>query len=286
MKFLFNKDFSDAQIEMEKEEPERELRINPATCSAGDFKNFASSFMFSTRTHMELLSEINTKLDKVIESNKVIEGRVDTLETDVGALKEDLTAAMEFKDQEILELRQLLKTEKERIDALDIKISDLTRTQDSDNRARQVQCNKLMDDTLTLERYTRSFNFRMFNLKEAAGETTKDVIERVNQVIDQVTGGSGIQVEYGHRTGARRTDGKDRPVICRIANRLQRAVVMSRREDFFKAGFPLFDDLPAADLTEKKKHAAVMKLKWAAGQKNQLFARGKWYLNGTVYNGE
>ena len=60
---------------------------------------------------------------------------------------------------------------------------------------------------------------------------------------------------------------------------------MKRRDDFFKKGYLLFDDLPAADLEEKKKHSEAMKQLWAQGQKNQMFVRGKWYLNGAVYNG-
>ena len=60
---------------------------------------------------------------------------------------------------------------------------------------------------------------------------------------------------------------------------------MSKRADFFKAGFPIYDDLPAPDLAEKKKYSAVMKQKWEAGQRKQIFTRGKWFLNGEVFEG-
>ena len=123
----------------------------------------------------------------------------------------------------------------------------------------------------------------MFNIPEAANEKNTDVMEKVNLVINQVTG-LDVSVEFGHRTGKPRTDGKPRPVICRIASRAERMDMMAKRSEFFTKGYPIYDDLPVVDLEEKKKHATVMKEKYELRQKTQ-FIRGKWYLNGEVYNG-
>ena len=144
-------------------------------------------------------------------------------------------------------------------------------------------CDKLSAETLTLERYTRSYNFRLFNVPEVAGESAKDVMEKVNTLIHQVTG-VDLKVEFGHRTGSKRDDDSPRPVICRIASRSQKMEMMAKRGEFFTKGFPIYDDLPAVDLLEKKKHAAVIKVKYEQKHKTQ-FIRGKWYLNGEVYNG-
>ena len=284
MKFIFHQDFCDTMRDMEEETPEREITINPKTCSAPEFKNFAFSYMFSTRSHLNLLNDINSKLDQVIESNRLVEGRVTTLEDDVATIKSDMTRDLEFKDGEIADLRGKVTEGKKRMDQLDIQIADLVATHTRDTEALRGLCGKLTADTLTLERYTRSYNFRLFNMKEANDEKTTDVIDKVNDLISRVTG-SDIKVEYGHRTGPKMNDGKDRAIICRIASRLERAAVRSKRDKFFAAGFPIYDDLPAPDLVEKKKYSAVMKQKWEAGQRKQLFTRGKWYLNGVVFKG-
>ena len=59
---------------------------------------------------------------------------------------------------------------------------------------------------------------------------------------------------------------------------------MAKRGEFFKKNRPIYDDLPQADLKEKQKHSAVMKLKYEQRHKTQ-FMRGKWFLDGIEFNG-
>ena len=284
MKFLFHNDFCNAMNEMEGEKDEREITINPNSCSQDKFKSFTCSYIYSTRNTMSLLSDISEKLDTVISNSQLLEGRVKSLEEDVVVIKQDMTNALELKDSEILELRGLITENKKRMDDMDLVLGQLRADHGRETAAWKKKTEKLAEETLTLERYTRSFNFRMFKLNESAGETSKDVVDAVNKIIHEVIG-KPIKVEYGHRSGPKRPDGQSRAVICRIASRSERAEVMKRRNDFFKKGYLLFDDLPAADLAEKKKHSEAMQRLWAQGQKNQLFVWGKWYLNGAVYNG-
>ena len=284
MKFVFNTDFALAMGEMEREIPERELIITPDTATNSQFKHFTCSFMFSTLKNLDLLNELNSKMDQVIQSNDALVKRVQKFEENLETLKNDMTTALEYKDGEIADLTASLEAGKLRMDKLEETITNLVKKQQSDVTDVNKRCTKLDKDTLTLERYTRSYNIRLFKVLESEGEKTKDVIEKVNTLISQVTG-SDIKVEYGHRTGPRREDGRPRAIICRIASRLDRAAVMAKRGEFFKKGFPIYDDLPASDLAEKKKYADIMKTKFEAGQTTK-FVRGEWYVNGLVYRAE
>lgn len=240
--------------------------------------------MFSTLNISKLLSDIDTKLDNVILAQEATELRVKSVEDGMASLTRDVNTAFENKDAEITDLKADILAGVTRMNQLEELITELTNKQGLDLSALKKQCKKLGEDTVTLERYTRSFNLRLFNIAESEGEKTHDVINKVNTLIHQVTG-HDIKVEYGHRTGPKRNDGKQRAIICRIASRQDRAEVMGRRQQFFLKGHPIYDDLPSSDLDEKKKHSVVMKEKWANKQKTQ-FIRGKWYLNGQVYNGE
>lgn len=268
--------------ELEKDDG-KEMKINPNDVSASKFKEFACGFMFSTGKQLTVLSEINTKLDAVVAANAANLTRIETLENDVSELKNDLQGVVDLKDREINDLHVEVVKSNEKIAELERKINSISTKQEKDLVDLNQKCGKLREETLTLERYTRSFNFRLFNLPgDDAGEKSKDVIRKVNALITEVTG-THTKVEFGHRTGPRRADGP-RAVICRVASRSEKMEMMTRRGEFFTKGHPIYDDLPFVDLEEKKKHAAAMKVRYDQHQKTQ-FIRGKWYLNGVVYNG-
>ena len=269
---------------MDNEENEREVIINPNEISNGDFKKHTCSFMFSTLKQFNLLSEINAKLDLAIASNAATDARVTDLEESVTKIRFDLDSALETKDTEIASLERKVRESDAKMEQLSTTIETMKISQKVQTDDLNKLCRKLSEETLSLERYTRSFNIRMFNLQETPGEKAHDVISKLEQAIHEVTG-VAINVEYGHRTGPKRRDGKPRAVICRIASRQQRAVIMAKREEFFKKQLPIYDDLPAADLVEKKKYADIMKEKWSA-KKKVRFVRGHWEVDDVVYKGE
>ena len=91
MKFIFDKAYSDAMEGLDNDEDdEKEMKINPNTVSAGDFKKFTCGFMYSTLKSMDLLDEMNTKLDLAISTNSATEERVKTLEGTVTKMEEAL----------------------------------------------------------------------------------------------------------------------------------------------------------------------------------------------------
>ena len=237
MKFIFDGNYTKAMEEMENESEEREMHLNPSDVNTPKFITFTSGFMFSTCKQLSVLNEINGKLDTVIAESEANKARIVTIESEVDTLKSDLQAAIDFKDNEIRDLSGKLTVSNQRIDQLDLKINTLTSKQGKDLCVLTKICDKLSAETLTLERYTRSYNFRLFNVPEVAGESAKDVMEKVNTLIHQVTG-VDLKVEFGHRTGSKRDDDRPRPVICRIASRSQKMEMMSKRGEFFKKGFP------------------------------------------------
>ena len=122
----------------------------------------------------------------------------------------------------------------------------------------------------------------MFNLPEKPAEKTAETITAINKVITEVTG-EDIRIEYGHRTGKQREVGP-RAVIFRFISRQERWAVLGKRKEFFKEGYPIFEDLPEEDLAEKKKHSAAIKVLHDNGDKVTFF-RGKWHVNRVEYNG-
>ena len=126
MKFIFDKAYSDAMEGLDNDEDdEKEMKINPNTVSAGDFKKFTCGFMFSTLKSMDLLNEMNTKLDQAISTNSATEEKVKKLEETVTKMEEALT----LKDTEIEELTKKVDAAQTRMDKLDEKINILTSDQ-------------------------------------------------------------------------------------------------------------------------------------------------------------
>lgn len=283
MKFIFDKTYTEAMTEMENEISEREMTLNPSTCTKDSFKDFTCGFMFSTAKQLDLIREMNTKLDTAIELSQTNARHIREVTAEVATLKKDLQENVDNYDREFREVKADIATNKTSIQNLDSIIEDHKRENKREVELLHKLIEKLQKETLTLERYTRSFNVRVFNVPETPNEKQTDVMTKVNNLISEVTG-KAIKVEYGHRTGALRTDNTNRPIICRIASRAEKMEVMSKRGDFYKKGRPIFDDLPAVDLVEKQKHSAFMKRMYELKHKTQ-FIRGKWFLDGVVYNG-
>lgn len=269
--------------EMSKEEVEREMKLDPSDCTKDEFKKFTCGFMFSTAKQLSLIQEMNGKFDEAIALSKTNAQDIKVVKADIATLKEDLQSALDFKDREIATLTTDVNANKATIQDLDARLTQCMRENEKEVDFLGKLCKKLEGETLTLERYTRSYNLRVFNEPESQGEKARDVMEKVNKLILEVTG-KPIAVEYGHRTGAPRQDGSPRPIICRIASRSQRMEVIAKRGDFFTKNRPIYDDLPQADLREKQKHAAVMREKYNQHHKTQ-FVRGRWYLDGIEYKG-
>ena len=280
MKLILDADYVKAQEEMEGEKEERTMELNPTSSTPTAFKNFTCAFMFSTMKHFKLMEEIKDKLDQAIEGNRARDEQITKLTEDVN----DLKTGVAHRDAEI----QDLQDENKRLNELivsnkketDQKLSDLMLNV---SRKITVASQAASKASLDNERHSRSFNLRAFNIKEEANEKAEQTIRLIDATIKRITG-QDIQIEYGHRTGKKKSDGSPRGVIFRFASRQDRWKVFSKRKEFFAAEVPLYEDLPASDLVEKKKHAEKIKELYRQDCK-VAFIRGQWFVDGNVFNG-
>lgn len=285
MIFNFHKDYVQAQKEMDLEEEERVITIDPISANTPEFKSFAGAFMYSTLGQMKMLGDV---LKELKEAKIATDARVTRLEntvldheakiTTLTSSVTDLTAELADVKRELREMKQELATGKEKAEA------ELELVKGKAEAAKRA--------AIEGERHSRSFNLRAFNIPEEADEKTPQTIALVTATIKRVTG-LDIPIEYGHRVGAAprgggegegEDDAKPRGVIFRFMSRQDKWRVLNKRKAFFDAKIPLYEDLPASDLVEKKKWAGAMKVKFQQ-KKKVSFMRGKWHVDGVEYNG-
>ena len=276
MKFILEESYCQAHIDLENQEPEPEMKLNPKSSTAQEFKTFTCAFVFSSLQHMQTMKEL---LKEAQEGNRSRDVKIGKLEKDVA----DLKTGLEHRDEEIGDLRSQIR---ELTETLTKNKRDAEKQCTDLNRNLSVKirdtCNPALKASIENERHSRSFNLRAFNLAEAPNEKTEQTIKLIDETIKKITG-LDIKIEYGHRTGQKREQ-DPRGVIFRFASRQDRWKVYSKRGDFFRANIPLYEDLPKVDLVEKQKHAEKIKQLYTAKHK-VAFIRGKWWVDGEVYNG-
>jgi uncharacterized coiled-coil protein SlyX len=288
MKFQFDNTFSDNLINLENNEKDsgNELifSINPLKSSAGDFKTFALNYLFDISRSFAQFPELLSKLDRNLKNHDALMGEVREMKTKVTQLEVDATA----KDVEIRNLTEKITQQDEKIARQDVAIAELgDKLEDTkvDFQDRLDQCavgiKANLKASVALERHSRSFNLRLMNVPEKTGEKSPETIETTNAVIKSVTN-LDVKVEYGHRTGAPRTDNTHRVIIFRLLSRQVKRLIMEKRKLFFDAGYLIFEDLPKDDLEAKKKYKDVMKRKHSEGDK-VAFRQGSWFVNGRIY---
>ena len=245
--------------------------------NAADFRNYTTNFMIDVSKYIESLKQIPAlieKLTKNLENHDELMSEVREMRKETAELKtkvESLESEGRKKDEKIEKLTGELDSVK-----LDFneKINKLT-----------AQVEKNAKAALSLERHSRSFSLRMLNVPESTNEKFSESIEKVSDVLKEVTGRDNIQIEYGHRTGKPREDKSARPVIFRLMSRQDKMYLLTQRKKFHQAGYMIFEDIPKADLDEKQKHAEIMQEKYNAGRK-VMFARGQWFVDGRAFTGE
>ena len=103
---------------------------------------------------------------------------------------------------------------------------------------------------LSLERYSRDFNLRFYNISERPGE---NCIERLQTLLSEDLGFTPV-IENAHRIGCPRTDSgaNSRPIIAKFLYRLERLQVIQKKT-MLKNGVTVSDDLIWEDRQTKKK---------------------------------
>ena len=206
--------------------------------------------------------QLNQNTDEVKDLKKTVID-LTTKINDISAKVRDLESAATSHDAEISDLRSQLDESNLKVESQQLQINDLIKRTERNEK-----------DNLELERHSRSSNVRVGNLEEVKDEDCKAKTLKVFQDL----GLGHVDIENCHRVGEKKP-GKTRFMIVRFVRRIERREVMSKRKQFFDAGFPLFEDLPKVDLDVKKKYAA--QIDDLHKKKNKCyFTRGAWYVNG------
>ena len=107
---------------------------------------------------------------------------------------------------------------------------------------------------MSLERYSRDYNLRFYNLPESTGE---DCIAKLCDII-----GNDFQlqpnIENFHRIRPFKDDGTPRPILAKFLYRLEQLRVAKKKRDL-PDGVRVSDDLIWKDCQKKKQLRSVMK---------------------------
>ena len=138
----------------------------------------------------------------------------------------------------------------------------------------------MTSDLNSLERYTRSFNFRIPGLPESEGENCNDSVRQILKAKFDI---EAPVTENAHRVGISRGD-KPRQMIARFYSRATRDVISSR-ERLRNTGLRLVDDLTQKDLEEKRRMKHLMD-KLYSENKRPRFINGRLYAEGRAMSRE
>ena len=124
----------------------------------------------------------------------------------------------------------------------------------------------------SLERYSRDFNLRFYNIPEVAGE---DSLSKLAEII-----GNGLNIrptiENANGVGTRRGDGSQRPILEKFLYR-PKGKAMILKKKIFKNDVRTSDDLIWDDREGKKQLRTVMNEAYEDGNRPR-FHHGKLYL--------
>ena len=220
------------------------------------------------------LSVLGSKLDTIIVGQAELEKRVINIETKVNSniteIKE-VIRSVEYESENI-------KNNADQI--LDLK--DQIQRRETELDSARSTISSMETDLNSLERYTRSFNFRILGLPERKDE---NCVDSVHQILNDKFGIATTVIENAHRVGLSRDD-KPRQMIARFYSRAtRRAVMTSARETLQNTGMRFIDDLTQKDLDEKRRLKPLMD-KLYNDNKRPRFLNGRLYAEGRAVSRE
>lgn len=203
---------------------------------------------------------------------------VETIKNNQAKFKEDLEAVKQKLDSttESLTLK---------FDILNGELHEaMTRVEKLEGEVNKyaTNINQAYERLQALERYSRDFNLRFYNIPENPGE---NCVEKLQTMLSDDLGIKPM-IENAHRIGRPRTGAASdpRPVIAKFLYRPERFRVIQNKRSL-KNGVRVSDDLIWEDRQQKKKLKEVMKLAYEEG-KRPRFHHGKLYIDGTLYESD
>lgn len=183
---------------------------------------------------------------------------VETIKNNQAKFKEDLEAVKQKLDSttESLTLKyDILKGELHEA---------MTRVEKLEGEVNKyaTNINQAYERLQALERYSRDFNLRFYNIPENPGE---NCVEKLQTMLSDDLGIKPM-IENAHRIGRPRTGAASdpRPVIAKFLYRPERFRVIQNKRSL-KNGVRVSDDLIWEDRQQKKKLKEVMKLAYEEG---------------------
>ena len=221
-----------------------------------DFEAFVRHQLSSISDDLKDVKGTQVKIQRDIAS---LQSQIKENESSISKLKESLDTKLEVLTGQLHEANT-------RIDQIEDVIT---------KNAKEI------DDTyerlLSLERYSRDYNLRFYNIPESTGE---DCIAKLRDIIE-----NDLQlqsnIENAHRIGPFKDDGTLRPILAKFLYCPERFRVIKKKRDL-RNGVRVSVDLIWEDRQKKKQLRSVMKEAFEAG-KRPRFHHGKLYIDGVLH---
>lgn len=200
---------------------------------------------------------------------------IEEIKSNQGKFKEDLQAVKKKLDRTEKSLKDKFEALEGEVHEAMVKFSTLE--SELDKHAKNVGL--LQERLLQMERYSRQYNLRFFNIPE---DSSEDCIKKLQSILSDDLG-IETSIENAHRIGGPRADdGADpRPIIAKFIYRPERFCVIQKKRDL-KNGVRVSEDLIWEDRQKKKKLKDVMKQAYDEGKKPR-FRNGNLYIDGVLY---
>ena len=212
------------------------------------------------------LSLISDDLKEMIGTQVQIQRDIESLQSQSKMNESSISKLKEGLDLKLEVLTGDLHDTNKRIDRIE---NDITKyAKDTDETYERL---------LSLERYSRDYNLRFYNIPESRGE---DCIAKIRDIL---VNDLQLQpnIENAHRISPFKYDGTPRPILAKFLYRPEWFRVIKKKRDL-RDGVRVSDDLIWEDRQKKKQLRLVMKDAFEAG-KRPRFHHGKLYIDGALH---
>ena len=212
------------------------------------------------------LSLISDDLKEMIGTQVQIQRDIESLQSQSKMNESSISKLKEGLDLKLEVLTGDLHDTNKRIDRIE---NDITKyAKDTDETYERL---------LFLERYSRDYNLRFYNIPESRGE---DCIAKIRDIL---VNDLQLQpnIENAHRISPFKDDGTPRPILAKFLYRPEWFRVIKKKRDL-RDGVRVSDDLIWEDRQKKKQLRLVMKDAFEAG-KRPRFHHGKLYIDGALH---
>ena len=212
------------------------------------------------------LSSISDNLKEMKVTQVQIQRDIESLQSQIKKNDSSISKLQEVLDVKLEVLTGELHVTNTRIDRIE---NDITKY------AKEIDVT--YERLLSLERYSRDYNLRFYNIPES---TSEDCIAKLRDILE-----NDLQlhpnIENAHRIGPFKDDGTPRPILAKFLYRPERFRVIRKKREL-RNGVRVSDDLIWEDRQKKKKLRLVMKDAFEAG-KRPRFHHGKLYIDGALH---